>query len=124
MKRIVAAVFIAAAIPAAAMNVFAQSPSPVRLLDIPYIQQSEALCGGAAAAMVMRYWGATDVRAETFEETRRLEGEEATVGALAERTSFAPVRQIKVALSEIATRKCTSGNGGRGWGIPVSGWGI
>lgn len=49
------------------MRVSAQSAPPVRLLDIPYIQQSEALCGGAAAAMVMRYWGATDVRAETFE---------------------------------------------------------
>ena len=36
------------------------------LLDVPYIQQSEALCGGAAAAMVMRYWGETGVYAETF----------------------------------------------------------
>jgi len=36
------------------------------LLDVPFISQSEALCGGAAAAMVMRYWGAADVAAETF----------------------------------------------------------
>src|SRR5918993_676608 len=36
------------------------------ILDVPYIQQSEALCGGAAAAMVMRYWGAAGVYAETF----------------------------------------------------------
>ena len=43
-----------------------QASGPVRLLDVPFIQQSEALCGGAAAAMVMRYWGATDVYAETF----------------------------------------------------------
>lgn len=35
-------------------------------LDVPFIQQSEALCGGAAAAMVMRYWGETGVYAETF----------------------------------------------------------
>lgn len=41
-------------------------PSAVRFLDVPYIPQSEALCGGAAAAMVMRYWGAADVYAETF----------------------------------------------------------
>ncbi len=41
-------------------------PSPVRLLDVPYIQQSESLCGGAAAAMVMRYWGATGITAESF----------------------------------------------------------
>jgi hypothetical protein len=38
----------------------------VQLLDVPYLPQSESLCGGAAAAMVMRYWGATDVYAETF----------------------------------------------------------
>ena len=42
------------------------SSEPVRLLDVPYLQQSESLCGGAAAAMVMRYWGATGVYAETF----------------------------------------------------------
>ena len=38
----------------------------VHLLDVPYIAQSEALCGGAAAAMVIRFWGATGVYAETF----------------------------------------------------------
>jgi hypothetical protein len=31
-----------------------QHPS---LLDVPYVPQSEALCGGAAASMVLRYWG-------------------------------------------------------------------
>ena len=67
MKPIVSGALIAAAFLAAAVSAFAQTPSPVRFLDIPYIQQSEALCGGAAAAMVMRYWGAPDVRAETFE---------------------------------------------------------
>ncbi len=51
-----------------AAAVSAQPSSPgIRLLDVPYIQQSEALCGGAAAAMVMRYWGATGVYAESFE---------------------------------------------------------
>jgi hypothetical protein len=39
---------------------------PLRLLDVPFLPQSEALCGGAATAMVMRYWGATGVSAETF----------------------------------------------------------
>lgn len=38
----------------------------VPFLDVPYIPQTEALCGGAAAAMVMRYWGAIGLRAETF----------------------------------------------------------
>ncbi len=45
--------------------------SPVRgqtpLLDVPFISQSEALCGGAAAAMVLRYWGEREVSAESFE---------------------------------------------------------
>src|SRR3954465_5676318 len=26
-------------------------------LDVPYLPQTDALCGGAAAAMVLRYWG-------------------------------------------------------------------
>src|SRR5213592_1506329 len=26
-------------------------------IDVPYLPQSDALCGGAAAAMVFRYWG-------------------------------------------------------------------
>ncbi|MEP6917555.1 MAG: C39 family peptidase, partial [Acidobacteriota bacterium] len=45
----------------------AQSPSgTLHLLNVPYLPQSEALCGGAAVAMVMRYWGQTGVYAETF----------------------------------------------------------
>ena len=36
------------------------------ILDVPFIAQSELLCGGAAAAMVMRYWGERGVDAETF----------------------------------------------------------
>jgi hypothetical protein len=36
------------------------------LLDVPFVSQSEALCGGAAAAMVLRYWGERGVTAETF----------------------------------------------------------
>ena len=41
-------------------------PSPVPLLDVPFVSQTEALCGGAAAAMVLRYWGERGVSAETF----------------------------------------------------------
>ena len=33
-----------------------QSP-PDRLLDVPYVPQTPDLCGGAAVAMVLRYWG-------------------------------------------------------------------
>jgi hypothetical protein len=39
------------------------SPAP---LAVPYLPQTEALCGGAAAAMVMRYWGAQDIYPDTF----------------------------------------------------------
>ncbi len=60
----------AAAIFAAAAASRAQTPPPSspQVLDVPYIAQSEALCGGAAAAMVMRYWGAIGVYAESFAE--------------------------------------------------------
>jgi predicted double-glycine peptidase len=43
-----------------------QSGRPLTILDVPFISQSEALCGGAAAAMVMRYWGARGLDAESF----------------------------------------------------------
>jgi len=45
----------------------AQAPAPdLHILDVPYLPQSESLCGGAAIAMLMRYWGASNVYAETF----------------------------------------------------------
>ena len=56
---LIAAAFPCTAAPAAAED-------PVRLLEVPYLPQTEQLCGGAAAAMVMRYWGAHDVHADTF----------------------------------------------------------
>src|SRR5262247_4525503 len=45
----------------------AQSTAPLSLLDVPFIAQSEMLCGGAAAAMVMRYWGERGIDAESFQ---------------------------------------------------------
>ena len=42
------------------------APSPLPILDVPFISQSEALCGGAAAAMVLRYWGERGLSAESF----------------------------------------------------------
>jgi len=41
-------------------------PRLFRILDVPFVPQSEALCGGAAVAMVMRYWGSVGVYAEDF----------------------------------------------------------
>jgi tetratricopeptide (TPR) repeat protein len=38
-----------------------------RLLDVPYLPQTPDLCGGAAVAMVLRYWGERQVYAEDFE---------------------------------------------------------
>jgi hypothetical protein len=63
---LVTAVAVSLAAAAVVRPAQAQPASPVRLLDVPYLPQSVALCGGAAAAMVMRYWGATGVYAETF----------------------------------------------------------
>src|SRR5262249_26369352 len=39
---------------------------PLSLLDVPFISQSELLCGGAAAAMVLRYWGERGIDADAF----------------------------------------------------------
>ncbi|MGH9346259.1 MAG: C39 family peptidase, partial [Vicinamibacterales bacterium] len=47
-------------------SVRASAAPPLSLLDVPFLSQSEALCGGAAVAMVLRYWGATGVAAEDF----------------------------------------------------------
>jgi hypothetical protein len=38
------------------------------LLDVTFLPQGRLLCGGASAAMVLRYWGAEDVYAEDFQE--------------------------------------------------------
>jgi hypothetical protein len=35
-------------------------------LDVPYLPQTDALCGGAAAAMVLRYWGEAHADAQEF----------------------------------------------------------
>ena len=35
-------------------------------IDVPYLPQTDALCGGAAAAMVFRYWGDTHADVQEF----------------------------------------------------------
>ena len=59
-----AVLLMAAAFPCTATA--AATEDAVRLLEVPFLPQTEQLCGGAAAAMVMRYWGARDVHAESF----------------------------------------------------------
>jgi hypothetical protein len=39
---------------------------PARALDVPFVAQPPELCGGAAASMVLRYWGARDAHASDF----------------------------------------------------------
>ena len=52
---------------AAASAVRADEPSrPAALLDVPFVAQTEALCGGASVAMVQRFWGAREVSADDF----------------------------------------------------------
>src|SRR4051812_35809016 len=55
-------VLLAACVPFTA----AAAPAALPLLDVPFISQSELLCGGAAAAMVLRYWGERGIDADTF----------------------------------------------------------
>ena len=58
-----AAVILNAAIDLEAQG---EGAGPLALLDVPFISQSELLCGGAAAAMVLRYWGEREISAESF----------------------------------------------------------
>ena len=43
------------------------APAAHRLIDVPYLPQTPELCGGAAAAMVMRYWGDATVLPVDFQ---------------------------------------------------------
>ena len=66
--------------------VAAQTPeAPLVVLDVPFLAQTEALCGGAAAAMVMRYWGAEQARPEAFADLADSGRGGITTGALVER---------------------------------------
>jgi hypothetical protein len=66
MRRVGAIILILVA--AYGSSVRGQTPpaAPLSLIDVPFISQTEALCGGAAAAMVLRFWGERDVAAESF----------------------------------------------------------
>jgi hypothetical protein len=51
---------------AAATGAAAGEQTRGALLDVPYLAQPARLCGGAALAMVMRYWGESRVFADDF----------------------------------------------------------
>ncbi len=68
-----ASAFAAVALVASIAHAFPQQqatpasvPDTVRVLPVPFVAQPEALCGGAAAAMVLRYWGVRGIYAEDF----------------------------------------------------------
>lgn len=48
------------------MTPAARDTLSLRVPDVPYVAQGEALCGGAAVTMALRYWGERGVRAEDF----------------------------------------------------------
>ncbi len=43
-----------------------QARGPLAVLDVPFFSQTVDLCGGASAAMVLRYWGDQDVQSVDF----------------------------------------------------------
>jgi len=65
IMRVATWVLLAASCVPARVNAQPVSP-PLALLDVPFISQSELLCGGAAAAMVLRYWGERGIDADAF----------------------------------------------------------
>lgn len=62
----IGAVALLLALPAAIAGAQEDLPGHV-LLDVPYLPQTPQLCGGAAVAMVLRYWGDQDVFPQDFE---------------------------------------------------------
>src|SRR5579864_442140 len=43
------------------------SPLAGTTIEVPYVPQTDVLCGGAAAAMVLRYWGDAHASAQEFQ---------------------------------------------------------
>jgi hypothetical protein len=76
--RIVFAVTVAVSI-----TMSAPASASTRLLDVPFVPQSELLCGGAAVSMVMRYWAPAQVYAEDFAALVDTRAGGIAVGALA-----------------------------------------
>ena len=54
------------------MLVAALSLAAIVAIDVPYLPQTDALCGGAAAAMVFRYWGEGHADAQEFAVVREI----------------------------------------------------
>jgi hypothetical protein len=68
-RSLLGALVVLLALGGGATRVAAGTPPQVRqgaLIDMPYFAQTPLLCGGAALAMVLRYWGATAVVPDDF----------------------------------------------------------
>jgi hypothetical protein len=65
-----ASILVALALAAAGESRAAGAPAAATesMLDVPYLPQTPALCGGAAAAMVFRYWGDRHADVQQFAE--------------------------------------------------------
>src|SRR5207249_12093900 len=65
-------------------------------IDVPYLPQTDALCGGAAVAMVFRYWGDAHAGVDEFAALvdRRARGIETNtlVRAVTERRRWRTIR--------------------------------
>jgi predicted double-glycine peptidase len=86
---------------AAAILIAALSASPQpgsRLLDVPFVSQTERLCGGAAAAMMLRYWGRDGVRAEDFSALV-----DESAGGIRQSAIVAAIRANGLAVAKLST---------------------
>jgi hypothetical protein len=79
------AVLVAALLSSGGTAAEGQVAEGLVVLDVPFLAQTEALCGGAAAAMVMRYWGARVTRPEAFADLVDSDRGGITTGDLVER---------------------------------------
>jgi hypothetical protein len=69
VERAVAVLLAGAMLSVADRGVAASAPGQATvhaLLDVPYVSQTPELCGGAAVAMVLRYWGERGVLPQDF----------------------------------------------------------
>src|SRR5438093_426253 len=64
---LIVALSLAAATPEPVQATAPLAAEPAIALNVPYLPQTEAMCGGAAAAMVLRYWGDAHAGEQQFD---------------------------------------------------------
>ncbi len=92
-----------------ALVLVAQAVTASRTIDVPFVPQTDALCGGAAVAMLFRYWGDAHADAQQFASLidRRAGGiaDRVLVDAVQERGWRA--EQFAGSIAELARRLAT-----------------